>query len=236
MKITIPNFRKFNPRSDLKSMPWLRLQNNFYDLEDFYNSDSNTIWLFIFLLCQCAQKVSETINLSEDYMIHKSKLDKKKFRAALNELLDKGLISLDTIGSDRIRTDSYLTNEHNEHNEHVHTHERVDAKASESFNFDLIYGEYPRKEGKMNGINKLKKIIKNQDQFNLVLEASKKYKEYCLDQGTETRYIKLFSTWVNGEHWNDDLKTKQQLLEEFDRDLIAKLDGGYFDVGEQDRT
>jgi hypothetical protein len=64
VKITIPNFRKFNPRSDLKSMPWLRLQNNFYDLEDFYNSDSNTIWLFIFLLCQCAQKVSETINLS----------------------------------------------------------------------------------------------------------------------------------------------------------------------------
>jgi len=95
----------------------------------------------------------------------------------------------------------------------------ADANASESFNFDAIYQEYPRKEGKMNGINKLKKIIKSQDQFNLVLEASKKYNRHCKDFKIETRYIKLFSTWVNGEHWNDVYErkiTEQELADMFD--------------------
>jgi hypothetical protein len=94
-----------------------------------------------------------------------------------------------------------------------------DANASESFNFDAIYQEYPRKEGKTNGINKLKKIIKNQDQFSLVLEASKKYNRHCKDFKIETRYIKLFSTWVNGEHWNDVYErkiTEQELADMFD--------------------
>ena len=65
----INGFKNFNPRSDLKSMPWLRLQNDFYDKEDFFDEDINTCWLFIFLLCQCAQKVSDTINMDEKYLI-----------------------------------------------------------------------------------------------------------------------------------------------------------------------
>ena len=36
VKIKINNFKKFNPRNDLKSMPWIRLQNDFYDKECFW--------------------------------------------------------------------------------------------------------------------------------------------------------------------------------------------------------
>ena len=116
MKITINGFKNFNPRSDLKSMPWLRLQNDFYDKEDFFDEDINTCWLFIFLLCQCAQKVSDTINMDEKYLIQKSKMQKNVFYGALNRLLDKGLILLETNESDRIRSNPLLTNEQNEQN------------------------------------------------------------------------------------------------------------------------
>ena len=96
MIITVNNFKKFNPRNDLKSMPWVRLQNDFYDQEDFFDEDVNTTFLFIFLLCQCAKKVSKTIKMSEKYLISKSKLTEKEFHTALNKLLSKGLILLET--------------------------------------------------------------------------------------------------------------------------------------------
>ena len=197
MKITIIGFKKFNPRSDLKSMPWLRLQNDFYDKEDFFDEDVNTTWLFIFLLCQCAQKVSDSIEFSEKYMITKSKLKKNDFRKALTRLLDKHLISLDTNESDRISTDSCLTNEQNEQNEH-------DRDRSREFDITVIYDTYPKKIGKAKGLEKLNKIIKDQKKYDEVLHGVKKYCDYVLKENIEKKYIKQFDTWVNQESWNDE--------------------------------
>lgn len=210
MKITIPNFKKFNPRNDLKSMPWLRLQNNFYDLEDFYNADVNTTWLFIFLLCQCAQKVSDTIEFSEEYLIFKSKLKKIDFNNALKALSCKGLILLDTNVNDRVRSDSCLTNEHNEHNTCTNVPE---------FDLDLIYDAYPKKAGKALGVKKLQSKIKTQSDFDKILHGAKIYNDYVLENNIESKYIKQFSTWVNQECWNDELETQSAIEEK-----IKKLD------------
>lgn len=217
MKITMVNFEKFNPRNDLKSMPWLRLQNNFYELEDFYDADIKTTWLFIFLLCQCAQKVSKTINLDEKYLIFKSKMNKTDFHSALSSLSDKGLILLDTNESDRVRTDSCLTNITNITNRTDRTivHER-------SFDLDLIYNAYPKKAGKAGGMKKLKALVKNQEQFDLILQGAKNYRNYCESIDQDQKYIKQFSTWVNGEHWNDEYESVS-LLEKKLLDLEAKF-------------
>lgn len=230
MKITVPNFKKFNPRNDLKSMPWLRLQNNFYDLEDFYNADVNTTWLFIFFLCQCAQKVSDTIDADKDYLIFKSKLTKNQFNTALEQLLSKEMILLETNESERIRSDQfeYVPNERtNITNARTCTNERDSV-----FDFNLIYEEYPKKSGKALGLKKLSSIKMTQDLFDKILHGAKSYKDYISSSGIEERFVKQFSTWVNQECWNDEYKTKEQLLRDFDADLIAKLDGGYFNVGE----
>jgi len=199
MKITIPNFKKFNPRNDLKSMPWFRLQNNFYDLEDFYDADANTTWLFIFLLCQCAQKVSDTIEFGEDYLIFKSKLNKNQFNNALKSLSDKRLILLETNASDRVCADSCLTNEHNEQNEHVNTYD---------FDIYLIYDAYPKKQGKAPGIKKLTSIVKSQKDFDEILQGAKNYKDHVIRNEIQEKYIKQFSTWVNQECWNDEFEKK----------------------------
>jgi len=85
---------------------------------------------------------------------------------------------------------------------------RKEKKRKESkkgvFDFNLIYDAYPKKQGKKNGIEKLEKIITTQLMFDEVLEGSKKYKKHCLNKSIEKQYIKQFSTWVNGAHWNDE--------------------------------
>lgn len=74
--------------------------------------------------------------------------------------------------------------------------------------FDLsdiekIYNNYPLQKGKTEGIKKLHGTIKTQDEYDNIMQAVKRYKYSC--NGTEPKYIKHFSSWVNGECWNDEM-------------------------------
>lgn len=217
MKITIKNFDRYNPRKDLKSMPWCRLENNFYDLEDFYDLDVYARWLFIFLLCQAAQKVSGTIEIDKNYMIFKSKLTEKQLDSALSSLEDKSVILLETNEHERTRSDSCLTNERTNITNSTNTNDL-------DFDFDSLYEKFPRKQGKQKGIEKLQSIIKTQDDYDNVMQGIIKYKNYCDTNQTDKKYIKHFSTWVNSFGWKDEyeieLTPEQKLIEvekEFER-------------------
>lgn len=111
--IRVNNFDKFNPRKDLKKMPWVRLENDYYDREALFDEEPLTCYLFTFLLCQCAQKNSEEINLNKKFLVTKSRLHSSHFEDALKRLEKKGVITItsdnddvSTIESDRIRSDS----------------------------------------------------------------------------------------------------------------------------------
>lgn len=225
MKIKIVNFRKFNPRNDLKSMPWLRLENNFYDLEDFFDADSNTSWLFIFLLCQCAQKVSDEINMSEKYLISKSKLKKSEFFNCLQFLQEKQLLTYSADGHERTRSDSLLTNERTNITNSTDVHGRTQKKPIKiKYDYEKIYSCYPRKEGKANGMKKLISHIDSEDSYNLIMQAVINYKNLVESRGTEKKFIKTFSSWVNQKCWDDEIEiVKTQ--EEIDEDIINKLGG-----------
>lgn len=199
MKITIKNFEKFNPRKDLKSMPWLRLENNFYDQEDFFDEDVDACWLYVFLLCQCAQKVSATVDMREKYLINKSKMGKKRFDAALLRLSYKSLILLETNESDRVRTDSCLTNERTER-----TNKRVRTDRASDFDLESIYALYPKKQGKAAGMKKLHSIIKSQETYDIVMQGVKNYADFVEREKTENKFIANFSTWVNQSRWEDN--------------------------------
>jgi hypothetical protein len=80
----------------------------------------------------------------------------------------------------------------------------VNVNVKDSFDFDLIYAQYPRKVGKSNGMKKLHKIINTQELYDKVMRGVINYKEYCKNENMDIKYIKVFSTFVSGEHWNDE--------------------------------
>lgn len=76
-----------------------------------------------------------------------------------------------------------------------------DNNTSSVFDFEYIYSLYPRKEGKANGIRKCRAQIKSQADYD-ALEAS--VKAYSAKKaGTEARYLKLFSSFMENESWRD---------------------------------
>lgn len=99
-------------------------------------------------------------------------------------------------------------------------------KEKENFDIDFIYKNYPRKQGKKSGVEKLQSIIKTQEQYDNVMHGVIRYRKYCEQNDQEQKYIKQFSTWVNGEHWNDDYvieKTYEEKMRDIDNEFIERM-------------
>lgn len=66
IKIKVLDWEKFNPRKDIKSSSWFRLENNFFTNPKFFklSHEQKLVWLFI--LCQASQKQSHEILICPD--------------------------------------------------------------------------------------------------------------------------------------------------------------------------
>jgi hypothetical protein len=76
-----------------------------------------------------------------------------------------------------------------------------------AFKFDLeaIYQVYPRHVGKTPGLAKLRKVVRDQATYDMVLAAACALAAHHERVQTEKQFIPQFSTWVNNERWNDDI-------------------------------
>lgn len=72
--------------------------------------------------------------------------------------------------------------------------------------FEQLYEIYPRKLGKKKGFQKLKTVIKDQNDFDRVRVAIENYCKFCQRHKTEPQYIKHFSTFMGT--WEDWLEVK----------------------------
>lgn len=70
--------------------------------------------------------------------------------------------------------------------------------------FDKIYSQYPRKEGRKEAIRHFKATIKTKTDIDAIWKALEAYKAYIKANKTEPQYIKMASTWFNNwEDWKD---------------------------------
>ena len=76
--------------------------------------------------------------------------------------------------------------------------------------FEEVWKLYPRKEGKAKAKNIFIKARKKGITKELILEGLNNYLSYIRFKSIEPQYIKMGSTWFNGECWNDtyNLETK----------------------------
>lgn len=114
MKIIINNWEKFNPRKDLKSMPWFRLNADIGYSETLFGLSAEQKWLWIFLLSTCARKMSAEIDVNLDYMQHNTGIKQNIIEKTIQLFEIRGLVR-DTTESDRNTNESvpYITNRTN---------------------------------------------------------------------------------------------------------------------------
>ena len=77
--------------------------------------------------------------------------------------------------------------------------------------FEVIWKEYPRKQGKANALKSYKKARKKGTTYEEVLIGLENYVKYITIEKIQPQYIKQGSTWFNQECWNDDYTIKREV-------------------------
>ena len=137
MKITITNWKKYNPRNDYKSIPWLRFQTNFFNDRKFFGCTSHDRMTYILLLTECAQDNSDSIMIKPEYIAGILDLHIDVVQSAIKVLDNLNVISAVYDDHDRLtnghdRTRSLRTNETNERTNESHPSTKVDPPTSVS--------------------------------------------------------------------------------------------------------
>ena len=77
--------------------------------------------------------------------------------------------------------------------------------------FETIWKEYPRKQGKANALKSYIKARKKSTTYEEVLIGLENYVKYITIEKVQPQYIKQGSTWFNQECWNDDYTIRREV-------------------------
>lgn len=99
LEIEIPNWKKFNGRSDCAAT-WLRLENRLFESDEMYRLTGAEITVWIYILCQASKKASGRFQLDFEMAVGRIKVEQDVIDSALKKLTDSGAI----IAHGRLRT------------------------------------------------------------------------------------------------------------------------------------
>lgn len=91
--------------------------------------------------------------------------------------------------------------------------------------FEIIWKEYPRKQGKANALKSYIKARKKGVTKETVYNGLQDYIKYIKTEKIQSQYIKQGSTWFNQECWNDDYLIKRTMTT---KDLAEHIDFSEF--------
>src|SRR5699024_1928758 len=83
-------------------------------------------------------------------------------------------------------------------------HQPSDDGQSTSERFEVLWKDYPRKEGKKKAFASYKRALKNGVTDEEIMEGLEKYNQYIKKEKTDRKYIAHGSTWFNENRWQDE--------------------------------
>ena len=144
------------------------------------------------------------------YLEEKNQLETKENK--VYTLMDTNCIQHGYTGKDRlVKSKNSIGKDSIENN-------IVIAKANDSVSksqleeeFETIWKEYPRKQGKANALKSYIKSRKKGTTYEEVLIGLENYVRYITIEKIQPQYIKQGSTWFNQECWDDDYTIKREV-------------------------
>jgi len=103
MIVKIKNWDKFNPRKDVKSASWFRMENDFLTDPDIYGQSMPVKLVWIHILSQASKKNCETVKLNILMAAGEVGCDETEVGKAVDYLTS--INSLEKVSHDRIRSD-----------------------------------------------------------------------------------------------------------------------------------
>ncbi len=207
---------------------WVKLHRNIVDWEWF--DDKNALKLLIYLnvkvnivdkqwkgiTVQRGSLVTGKYSITEDLGI-----SVQQYRTALKKLVQSGeivkkatnaytiltLTKWEKMQHDQQTDNKQITNEQQTDNKRIYPtkeskedKERKESKEKRLFDFETFWKTYAKPEGKKKASEKFLKLP--QKDVDKILTVVKNYVISTPDK----KYRKNPTTWINGEHWNDEIK------------------------------
>lgn len=196
IKLEINNWNEFQPRKDLKSLSWIRIQSDVFFSENFFYLDNNQKLLFFYVLTYAGKKNSNQISLNLDFTIEKLKQKKQEIISGIEKLESLGILTVVVSDSSRTNTDLCTTIRND-----TIRNDTIRYVTTQAFDFESAYNLYPLKKGKTPGLKKLSRDIKTEADFENLQKAVFNYSEEIRLNNTPPQFIKHFSTFAN--QWLD---------------------------------
>lgn len=95
--ISINKWEKYNPRKDLKTLSWLRLDSDIGFSESLFGLSAEAKWLWIFLLSYSAKKNNAEFLMDLEYISYHSSIKKENILKHVESFVGKGLIELNQV-------------------------------------------------------------------------------------------------------------------------------------------
>jgi hypothetical protein len=119
--IKFKNWQKFNPRADVKSPSWVRLDHNLLNSPQFYSFEDDEIRAFLYLLCEAskANKNGEVF-INHEHARVQNRVQHQSLDRTIQKLQQLQVVEARTVrGRYAHGTHPYATNETNETNERI---------------------------------------------------------------------------------------------------------------------
>lgn len=143
------------------------------------------------------------------YLEEKSLLETKENK--VYTLTDTNCIQNGYTGKDRLVKNSIeIDKDSIDNNIVIANANDIVSKSQLEEEFELIWKEYPRKQGKANALKSYIKARKKGTSKEEVLLGLENYVYYITIEKIQPQYIKQGSTWFNQECWNDDYAIRRK--------------------------
>jgi hypothetical protein len=191
--ITINNWEKYNPRTDVKNTNWFRAQNSIFEDPDFFEFSRTELCFWFYLLSMASKKHVGQVIINIMHAQRVAGFKESEINGAIEKLSKIQCVAVDVTSASRAR---------NAHDTLRYGTERNGTERTEHIaqQVERLYQEfYPRKVGKEKGMKKLAREVKTPEDL---LDLERAIKNYAKDRaGNEAQYIQHFSTFA-GE-WRD---------------------------------
>jgi hypothetical protein len=202
----------WRPRKDIKHPHWFKCSNRILEDEDFYNFGFDELCVWIHILSLASLKDSDTVFINFEAAERKARLKEKIIRAAVAKLKEKQIDVVHVHDTYAIRTD-HVHDPGSREEKNREEKNREEETTNFVLDFERVYQEYPRKEGKKGGLKVCDREIKTPEDYALLISAIKRYREHHRKIGTEKQFLKHFATFM-GE-WRDWLDPNHGHAEDF---------------------
>ena len=213
--VIIKNWEKYNDRKDVKRSSWFRMEHSFFDSSHFFGWPAMEKLVWIYLLCEASKQHHDTpgtvkintVHMSSALTASTTECDNVLHRV-LKNLKELRIVEVRTSRGRYARvTPMPATYDTNERTNGART---VDVPSPVSFNLELLYQNYPRKQGKQKGLLKAGKVVQTEQDYVELQTAIRNYSDYCKRNVEDPKYIKHFSTFM-GE-WRDWIIAPQETV------------------------